>query len=223
MVSCAGGETTPPSSVVDATAHSEAAAAPAEAGADATIANVDAPGKVDANVDFDAAVEGAARANLDAGVEAEAGVDLDAGVDADAVADVDAHIANASVVALTSGEGGFPCATTMIADSSPAYVHTDCDRSKQWCYTNHGFSFTGCLSLEPHCDVLDSGTTCMTPFYWDASACDGGYRRCECLTVTCGYGYCTDDEAGGVTVSCGACYGAPPARLERLARFAAVA
>jgi hypothetical protein len=28
---------------------------------------------------------------------------------------------------------------------------------------------------------------------------------------------CTDDDAGGITIACHACYGAPPARLERLA------
>jgi radical SAM protein with 4Fe4S-binding SPASM domain len=34
--------------------------------------------------------------------------------------------------------------------------------------------------------------------------------------TNCGYPDCTDDRAGGVSLSCGQCYGAPPVRFERL-------
>jgi len=114
-------------------------------------------------------------------------------------------------VPFASADGSFPC--------SPYRDATACDRRTQWCAGhNGGFSYS-CVSLDTTCSY---GPGCTSPdFYWDAAACDGGYQRCVCATVTCsgmgsnGRGFCNDDDAGGVTVTCGTCYGAPPVRLER--------
>jgi hypothetical protein len=46
---------------------------------------------------------------------------------------------------------------------------------------------------------------------WDNSHCDGGLPRCACVTTNY-VPTCIDDDAGGVTFSVGACYGAPPPR-----------
>jgi hypothetical protein len=97
-----------------------------------------------------------------------------------------------------------------------------CDRASEWCYTNHGFETTGCVSFASTCPPGEVGDACAV-FYWNAAACAPGDHRCACLSVTCNSGWCDDDHAGGITVSCGSCYGAPPPRLERLARAAPVA
>jgi hypothetical protein len=68
-------------------------------------------------------------------------------------------------------------------------------------------------------------TTCMTYASFlvdydqsDASSC-GPCPTCDCAaalfpSASC---HCTDDGAGGITLSCQGCYGAPPARRKRIA------
>ena len=111
---------------------------------------------------------------------------------------------------LTPGEGGQPCGD----QEEPAKA---CDRATQYCYA-HGINPTVCGSFATTCTPYRGvGDACAgSDFYWDAATCDGGLRRCECLTMTCMEGWCRDDDAGGITLSCGPCYGAPPARRERL-------
>jgi len=109
------------------------------------------------------------------------------------------------------GDGGFPC----IGPNGP--LSLDCQRASEWCYTNHGFDPTECVPLTTTCAPDDPSDACSSVVTWDAAACDGGIPSCACLTVTCGSGFCLEDEAGGVTVSCGSCYGAPPARPTRTA------
>jgi hypothetical protein len=50
----------------------------------------------------------------------------------------------------------------------------------------------------------------------DAASC-GPCPTCECLqgslSTSC---HCSEDNQGTITISCGGCYGSPPARLERL-------
>jgi hypothetical protein len=116
-------------------------------------------------------------------------------------------------VPFAPASGTFPCGNVM------------CDRATQWCHAASGGALwnscrplaTTCADPYPPGDAgCGNGTFC-----WYAD-CDGGLRRCACVT-TCGYyGWCSDDDAGGITVGCGPCYGAPPARLERLARAAPV-
>jgi hypothetical protein len=115
-------------------------------------------------------------------------------------------------------QGTFPCAGGHAWDP-PEMM---CDRETQWCFINNGGypSPSGCEPLSSTC-VGDSGAEagCNSLFRWTPQNCHGRLRRCACVTVTCGtFGICTDDDAGGITVSCGECYGSPPARLERLWR-----
>ena len=111
---------------------------------------------------------------------------------------------------LTPGEGRKPCGDQQDAAKT-------CDRATQYCYA-HGINPTVCGSFATTCTPYRGvGDACVgSDFYRDAAACDGGLRRCACLNMTCMEGWCGDDDAGGITLSCGPCYGAPPARRERL-------
>jgi hypothetical protein len=199
VVGCTGGAATP-SSAADATAQSEIGAPQAEA---AEAAGASDTASADAN------------AGVDSRAEAEAN---DAGGSETTTADVTpTDAASPQAISFASADGSFGCLGGAYNDA------TTCDRATQWCEGLNGGSAHQCVSLDHLCGnfgLADSG--CTPPiFYWDAAACDGGYRRCACVTVSCtlgasGPGLCTDDDAGGVTVTCGSCYGAPPARLERL-------
>jgi hypothetical protein len=105
------------------------------------------------------------------------------------------------------GDLGFLCVSRVHPDAG-----TLCDKASEWCFTNHNFEPTGCVSLASTC-IPPAAGTCSNAFYWDASACVPGTPRCACLTVTCNEGWCADGVEGGITVSCGSCYGAPPVRL----------
>jgi hypothetical protein len=116
-------------------------------------------------------------------------------------------------VFLTAGEGTFPCPNPQIALQGTG-TPPMCDRATEWCFTNHGFAYTGCVPFDTGCVPADAGDG----FYagkcfaiWDPTHCDGGLPRCGC--VTSNYSpTCLDDDAGGVTFSVGSCYGAPPPR-----------
>lgn len=123
-------------------------------------------------------------------------------------------------IAFTPATGLFGCSPTFTGNGVGDAA--SCDRATQWCFTNHGFDPTGCVPLGSTCASGAPSDACSPVFYWDAAACDGGLPRCACITQTCGSGWCSDDDAGGVVVSCGACYGAPPARLEPVVRSEAV-
>jgi hypothetical protein len=84
-------------------------------------------------------------------------------------------------------------------------------QTTQFCYISGGGSgLDGCWPLGP--GPPDGGPTV---FLSDAG-CKDGTATCACVVLACGNSpsSCTDDDGGGVTVSCGTCYGAPPARLE---------
>jgi hypothetical protein len=123
----------------------------------------------------------------------------------------------------TDGDGGssngvvagpsFPCGTDVDASLK-------CERATQICvYFSGGPGFT-CISQDGSTLHGYQGGTWASP---DSAAisCDA------CAAGGCTFYYdppggcwpssCSQDDAGGVTVSCGECYGAPPARLERLA------
>ncbi len=51
---------------------------------------------------------------------------------------------------------------------------------------------------------------------WD-SQCDAS-SPCACIHACYRLSSCRDDDAGGLYITCSPCYGAPPARLEKLAR-----
>jgi hypothetical protein len=89
-----------------------------------------------------------------------------------------------------------------------------CDRATQWCFSNNGgYGPSGCRSLDDTCIPAGSdAASCWGTMQWDASACAGGYLRCACATADCVLPTCTDDGLGGVTMACGMCYGAPPAK-----------
>ena len=130
-------------------------------------------------------------------------------------------VPDAAENAASLGKNGFLCASA----GNGAIFDADivCDRASEWCYTNHGFEPSGCVSLATTCAPTEPADACSGVFAWDAATCDGHIAGCAWITVTCpgGGGGCSDDDAGGITVSCGSCYGAPPARLERVARRAA--
>jgi hypothetical protein len=121
---------------------------------------------------------------------------------------------------LTSGNGTFQCNGPGGPAAGPDGGLITCDRATQWCYTFHGFDPTACASLADPCYLYPGEDACAPTgngleqaLAWDPSLCDGGLRRCDCLNVQCASGFCSDDDAGGITVSCGSCYGAPPARV----------
>ncbi len=153
-------------------------------------------------------------ATADAEVTAE--VDARQASAADAVKDAAAgDVATDDGIPFASADGSFPCVT------ASGHGPTTCDRGTQWCYHFGGVDSYVCRSFDHTCMYVDAPADagCTPAFYWDAAACDGGYRRCACVTATClGGGTCSDDDAGGITVNCisGTCYGAPPARPERL-------
>jgi hypothetical protein len=75
-----------------------------------------------------------------------------------------------------------------------------CDRSIQACYQNQCVWY-GLLSSY---EVPDAATCGPCP----TCACLQGSLEGSC--------HCNNDPDGGLIISCGGCYGSPPARLERL-------
>lgn len=126
--------------------------------------------------------------------------------------------ADAAGPMLTPADGTFPC--SWLYRGGP-WDGATCDRATQYCFLQGGIGYSpdGCRSFACGPDMLtpipggyapsDGG---CGPIEW---ACDGGVRRCSCLITPCSARTCTDDDAGGVVLSCGQCYGAPPARAAR--------
>ncbi|HEY8039333.1 MAG TPA: hypothetical protein VIF15_06040 [Polyangiaceae bacterium] len=123
----------------------------------------------------------------------DAGEPEDAGNTADSELLVDT---GSSVVADAADDGGFACPTRSGYFQCGGNV---CDRSIQACYSG-GCQWYGNLYEMP-----------------DAASC-GACPTCQCLKgalyPNCS---CQEDDAGTLTISCGGCYGSPPARLERIA------
>lgn len=153
---------------------------------------------------------------------AGAAVGADAGQgDADVAADA-SMAAEAASPGFTPGVGSFVCLSgsreVWQFDSGGGFVAVPldaavtCDRATQYC-----FHLGGPSSLPEGCQAYDASFAAITPH------CDGGLRRCSCVTFNCSASGCENDDAGGLTVTCGECYGAPPARLERLRRRQEVA
>jgi hypothetical protein len=128
--------------------------------------------------------------------------------------------ADAAGPMLTPADGSFPCSWLY---SGGPWDGATCDRATQYCFLQGGIGYSpdGCRSFACGPVMLtaipggfapsDGG---CGPIEW---ACDGGVRRCSCLTTPCSARTCTDDDAGAVVLSCGQCYGAPP-RVGRDAR-----
>jgi hypothetical protein len=215
VVGCTGG---------GSTTQREAAAPHIETGNadDATTVTVDANAEIDANAEVDTVAVADASAAADSWLASDspAGVDVSTGADVTTASEASTEGDAATVDASLSmtAEGGLVCNSVNVPGAAAV-----CDRATQWCFTNHGFQPTGCVSLTTGCASGILADACSNFFFWDAAACAGGTPRCGCLTVTCPNGTCADDDAGGITVSCGTCYGAPPARLERMARLARLA
>jgi hypothetical protein len=83
-------------------------------------------------------------------------------------------------------------------------------QTSEFCFISGGGSVQeGCWPLGP--GLPDAGPAV---FLSDAG-CKDGSATCGCVVVACGGSpSCKDDDGGGVTVSCGTCYGAPPAQLD---------
>jgi hypothetical protein len=120
---------------------------------------------------------------------------LDAGADAerkdaahDAGVDTDAGLC-------TGKPGTFPCVLS-------GYSGVCCNRATEYCQTVATFG--------AYCEEVDA----HFPPQCQKS------RTCECLDGSAVFlgscRSCEEDDAGDILIACGACYGAPPARLERL-------
>jgi hypothetical protein len=174
-------------------------AAPDDASGTATTTTGNAQGD-------DSAASGATDAhgapNAGGATDAEAAADADAGV-----ALPPGCIANLATAGFALGKGSFLClkdggSYANLASHSDVY----CDRATEFCFISGGGP------AEDGCHPL----SCSKWLTVEAGACSGGPLRCACLSgASCGYyfNFCDDDDAGGITVSCGSCYGAPPARL----------
>ena len=137
--------------------------------------------------------------------------------DADAAAILDAAtqapgsvLCEAGRIGAVPGQGAFECAaagalTDVVLDGGYGRsVALDaaliCDRATEYCdVTGLTYACRALVALE-----------CNLPLTW----CDSGVLSCPCAAPWGGYS-CMDDDAGGLTVQ-GPCYGAPPARLERI-------
>jgi hypothetical protein len=199
-VGCSGGGTAGGAGQ-DATAPREAAAVELEAGREDTASPHDAspPGEGGGGTDGDVSAEGDVAGD---GQIAEAGADC----------------GGSDLGGFAPAQGSFVCLQAPYSLSLGNSAYSDasliCDRATQYCvlYSTGG----ACESLSD---------TCSARYYLEPKpgACDGGVLRCECLTGCFAppsasmVALCMDDEAGGVTIACHSCYGAPPARLERLA------
>jgi hypothetical protein len=93
-------------------------------------------------------------------------------------------------------------------DMSQSYLDSGtllCDRTTQFCSLLPS-PVRGCLS-----EVDNPGTFPVECRSDRTCACVNQHERANC--------YCVDlDDAGAIGLSCGGCYGSPPARLERLRR-----
>jgi hypothetical protein len=95
-----------------------------------------------------------------------------------------------------------------------------CNRLTHYCFNEtRGGGGYSCVSDDAGPLATDGGAACS------CLTSDLGPYGClfnfSIPTSSCYAAECTRDDAGGVTVSCHTCYGAPPARLERLAHVAA--
>jgi len=106
-------------------------------------------------------------------------------------------------------DGSFPCSWRFYGGT---WDGATCDRATQYCFLQGGIAYSpdGCRSFD--CGPNSPSDAGCGPIEWDAATCDGGVRRCSCMTTPCSVRTCSDDDAGGVVLSCGQCYGAPPAR-----------
>jgi hypothetical protein len=175
----------------------------------------------------DAALDAAVDVTVDVAVDTGSAI-VDAASPADAGTDGPHGFGacfEGGVVPASLGSGPLQCGPPTYDDAGhPLYddagyplIQADagfaCDRATQYCdYRSNRYS---CLPLEALCQgYFISGTF--------VAGCDSGAFRCACInvTTTCptGTGWCcSDDDAGGLYFSY-PCYGAPPARLERVAR-----
>jgi hypothetical protein len=92
-----------------------------------------------------------------------------------------------------------------------------CDRATEYCYTYNTSYCVPCSNGNWRCVAVDSDAglfyfprQCATSFTCACLAEAGSVGgSCDCIEL---------DDSGAVGISCHACYGSPPARLERLSR-----
>ena len=140
----------------------------------------------------------------------EQGEDHDAATDAavsrDGGAAADAHAALPDAHAEATTEAGVqPEASTACSAALQPFEcgTTLCNPATDYCnrVTYGGGYFS--------CEANDAGY----PFPEQCTACP----TCECISsYITGACHCIELDAGGIGIQCAACYGAPPARLERL-------
>jgi hypothetical protein len=175
----------------------DSGAAPGGSAADATYSD-DVPAEGEP-------AEASAETSLDAAIDGR--------VDGTSGSNVDADAAEA-----TAFEGGFICI--------PAGIQGDaaivCDPRTQFCHLHSGnlTAPSACAPLDPTCLAYPPIADASTCSYLASAPCDGGLR-CSCIALEAysatsdSCTACSDDDAGGLTLSCGACYGAPPVDLRR--------
>jgi hypothetical protein len=124
------------------------------------------------------------------------------------VADAGGHDADAEAVADTGspGDDAAPEASACTVSGTFACAGATCDRASQFCEIYSGGTEFGCLA-----DDAGAGTFSFPPECYGCPTCAcvgpklGG--PCQCIDI---------DDGGGIGIECIGCYGAPPARLERL-------
>lgn len=117
---------------------------------------------------------------------------------------------SAAELTFAPADGSFPCSWQF---HGGPWDGAACDRATQYCFLQGGIDYSpdGCRSF--NCGPNSPSDAGCGSIEWDAATCDGGFRGCSCLILTnCSARTCSDDDAGGVVLSCGQCYGAPPRR-----------
>lgn len=140
----------------------------------------------------------------DEGVADEASTSGEAGSDdSSAMADTSTPGVDGSSEASTDGGVVHDAGMTCARSGTFACSTQTCDRASQLCDLMGG----GCLAYDA-----------MVPQQYPEAGSCGDCPSCACLQPTL-YGdcQCLEDDAGSIAISCGGCYGAPPARLERIA------
>jgi hypothetical protein len=187
----------------------DSAGARGDATADATYRD-DFPAEGEpAEARAETSVDAAAETSVDAAVETWVDGTFD-GPDLDAREGPDADGATAAF------DGAFVCI--------PAGIQGDaaivCDARTQYCHLHSGnlTSPSSCLALDPTCLAYPPVADASTCPYLASSSCNGA-PRCSCIAIEAyslsGSCWSCSDDAGGLTLSCGPCYGAPPADLRR--------
>lgn len=129
-------------------------------------------------------------------------------------------------LALGSAVALFGCSGATTSSGGSGSSGSSEAASEGACTTRSGYFACGGNVCDRSIQVcVETSSLCATPGDLGTVMTGASIARCgPCPSCACvqtalgGSCECREDDAGSVVVSCGGCYGAPPARLERLAR-----